>query len=88
MQLRQSGALDGVVGIVFGDMKGCSPALDADYSLEDVILEALAGLEVPDRPGPLERPHPHPFVTLPLGVRARLDCGDEAPFELLEAAVS
>jgi len=88
MQLRQSGALDGVAGIIFGDMKGCSPALDADYSLEDVILEALAGLEVPIALGLSSGHTPHPFVTLPLGVRARLICGDDARFELLEAAVS
>ena len=88
MQLRQSGALDGVAGIIFGDMKGCSPALDADYSLEDVILEALAGLEVPIALGLSSGHTPHPFVTLPLGVRARLVCGDDARFELLEAAVS
>ena len=88
MQLRQSGALEGVVGIVFGDMKGCSPALDADYSLEDVILEALTGLEVPIALGLSSGHTTHPFVTLPLGVRARLTCGDEARVELLEAAVA
>lgn len=88
MQLRQTGALEGVAGIVFGDMKGCSPALDADYSLEDVILEALAGLDVPVALGLSSGHTTHPFVTLPLGVRARLTCGDEARFEILEPAVS
>jgi muramoyltetrapeptide carboxypeptidase len=88
MQLRQSGALEGVVGIVFGDMKGCSPALDADYSLEDIILGALAGVDVPIALGLSSGHTTHPFVTLPFGVRARLVCGDEARFELLEAAVS
>jgi muramoyltetrapeptide carboxypeptidase len=88
MQLRQSGALDGVSGIVFGDMKGCSPALDADYSLEDVILDALGGLDIPVALGLSSGHTTHPFVTLPFGVRARLTCGDEARFELLEAAVS
>jgi len=88
MQLRLSGALEGVVGIVFGDMKGCSPRLDADFSLEDVILEALAGLEVPIALGLSSGHTTHPFVTLPLGVQARLTCGDDARFELLEAAVS
>jgi muramoyltetrapeptide carboxypeptidase len=88
MQLRQSGALEGVAGIVFGDMKGCSPALDADYSLEDVILEALAGVEVPIALGLSSGHTTHPFVTLPFGVRARLTCGDDARFELLEGAVS
>lgn len=88
MQLRLSGALEGVVGIVFGDMKGCAPALAADYSLEDVILEALAGMEVPIALGLSSGHSPHPMVTLPFGVRARLVCGDEARFEVLEAAVS
>jgi muramoyltetrapeptide carboxypeptidase len=89
MQLRQSGALDGVVGIVFGDMKGCSPALDADYSLQDLILEALAGLDVPIALGLSSGHTTHPCVTLPLGVKARLTCGgDAAGFEVLEAAVS
>ena len=89
MQLRLSGALDDVVGIVFGDMKGCAPALDADYSLEDVILEALGGVEVPIALGLSSGHTPHPFVTLPLGVKARLACeGDDARFEVLESAVS
>ena len=88
MQLRLSGGLEGVVGIVFGDMKGCSPALDADYTLEDVILEALAGLDVPIALGLSSGHTVHPLVTLPLGVQARLECGEEARFEVMEAAVS
>jgi muramoyltetrapeptide carboxypeptidase len=88
MQLRQSGALEGVVGIVFGDMKGCSPALEMDYSLEDVLLEALAGLDVPIALGLSSGHTTHPFVTLPLGVQARLVCGDEARLEMTQAGVS
>ena len=37
--------------------RGCAPTLDEDYTLEDVILEALDGLDVPIALGPLERPH-------------------------------
>ena len=88
MQLRLSGALEGVVGIVLGDMRGCAAALDADYSLEDVILEALGGLEVPIALGLSSGHTTHPLVTLPFGVQARLVCGDDARFEVLEAAVS
>jgi muramoyltetrapeptide carboxypeptidase LdcA involved in peptidoglycan recycling len=55
---------------------------------EDVILEALAGLEVPIALGLSSGHTTHPFVTLPLGVRARLTCGDEARFEVQEAAVA
>lgn len=88
MQLRQSGALDGVRGIVFGDMKGCSPPLDAGYGLEEVLLDALAGLHLPIALGLSSGHTSSPNVTLPLGVRARLTCGRDSRFEVLEAAVS
>jgi len=87
-QLRASGALQGVTGVVFGDMKGCTPGFDDDYRLEDVLLEALAGLEVPIALGLSSGHTTHPNLTLPLGVQARLECAsEEARFEVLEAAV-
>ena len=86
--LRDSGALTGVRGIVFGDMKGCSPRLDADYTLEDVIAEALEGIDVPVALGLSSGHTTSPNVTLPLGTRARLDCSDDSVrFELPEPAV-
>jgi muramoyltetrapeptide carboxypeptidase len=87
-QLRASGALEGVKGVVFGDMKGCAPGFHEDYRLEDVLLEALSGLGVPVALGLSSGHTTHPNVTLPLGVRARLECvNDEARFEVLEAPV-
>lgn len=88
-QLRAAGMLEGVKGVVFGDMKGCAPGIDDDYALEDVLREALAGLDVPVAIGVSSGHTPHPNVTLPLGVRARLECtGGEARFAVLEAPVS
>jgi muramoyltetrapeptide carboxypeptidase len=85
-QLRASGALQGVTGVVFGDMKGCSPDFHEDYRLEDVLMEALEGFDVPVALGLSSGHTPHPNVTLPLGVRARLEClGEEASFTVLEA---
>lgn len=87
-QLRASGALQGVAGIVFGDMKGCAPGFDEDYSLEDVLLESLVGLEVPVALGLSSGHTTLPNVTLPLGVRARLECGNgAASFAVLERPV-
>jgi muramoyltetrapeptide carboxypeptidase len=87
-QLRASGALQGVTGVVFGDMKGCTPGFHDDYRLEEVLLEALAGLGVPVALGLSSGHTTHPNLTLPLGVRARLECwGEEARFEVLEAPV-
>jgi muramoyltetrapeptide carboxypeptidase len=85
--LRHSGAFEGVRGIVFGDMKGCYPAAPADYTLEDVVLQSLAGLDVPMAMG-LSSGHTRPNVTLPLGMRARLSCRAEANFEVLEPSVT
>jgi muramoyltetrapeptide carboxypeptidase len=88
LQLRLTGAFDGVRGIVFGDMKGCNPPASADYSLEDVLRESLSGLDIPVALGLSSGHVTGPNVTLPLGVRARLCChGDEARFEVLEASV-
>jgi muramoyltetrapeptide carboxypeptidase len=87
-QLRASGALDGVAGVVFGEMKGCFPPRDEDFRLEDVLVEALEDLDGPVAFGLASGHVSSPNVTLPLGVRVRLVCGGgEARFEALEAAV-
>lgn len=87
MQLRASGAFAQARGIVFGDMQDCNPNHGADYTLADVILDALAGLDVPIAIGLSSGHTRNPNVTLPFGVRARLTCGDEARLEILEASV-
>ena len=97
LQLRASGAFDAARGIVFGDMQGCNPTHGADYTLADVILDALAGLDVPMAIGLSSGHTRNPNVTLPFGARARLTCsspaagksggGDEARLEILEASV-
>lgn len=88
-QLRLAGAFEGVRGVVFGEMKGCAAEPGADYTLEDVLREALSGLEVPVAIG-LSSGHVNgPNVSLPLGVPARLACaGGSARLEVLEAAVA
>lgn len=112
LQLRASGALAGVVGVVFGRMPGCDVPAGADYCLEDVLLDALGGLEVPvaiglpsghlgasttaaaEAPagvGPATAPDESApaALTLPLGVRARLECGEgEARLDVLEPSVA
>ena len=88
LQLRQAGALAGVKGIVFGEMKGCGPDTGAGYTLEQVILGALEGLELPIALG-LSSGHTRgPNVTVPLGVRGRLESGETVRFCVLEPGVS
>jgi muramoyltetrapeptide carboxypeptidase len=88
-QVRAAGMLEGVRGVVFGEMKGCAPGIDDDYSLEEVLLDALAGLDVPVALGLSSGHTPHPNVTIPLGVRARLECAaGGARLGVLEAPVA
>jgi muramoyltetrapeptide carboxypeptidase len=86
-QLRATGAFDGARGIVFGDMQGCNPPIGAGYTLTDVILESLAGLDVPIAVGLSSGHTTNNNVTLPFGARARLTCGENARLEILEAPV-
>lgn len=96
LQMRASGAFASVRGIVFGDMRECDPAAGAGYTLEDVLLDAIGGLDVPVAIGLSSGHTVDPNVTLPFGVRARLACAppraaggrDEAGLEILEASVS
>lgn len=88
-QLAAAGAFERVCGIVLGDFPGCSPPIAADFTLEDVILEALEELRIPIALGLSSGHTKSPQLTLPLGVRARLECGPErAAFRILEPAVA
>ena len=86
-QLRHAGKLDSVRGIIFGEMLGCnSPGAPVDL-LENAILSALSGLDIPIafglRSGHVSRQN----VTLIFGIEAELQAGDEARLALLEPAV-
>lgn len=87
-QLRSARKLDGVVGIVFGEMTDClSPGAPPEL-LEQAILSALDGFDGPIaiglRSGHVSREN----VTLTFGVEAELAAGDEPRLDLLEPAVA
>jgi muramoyltetrapeptide carboxypeptidase len=87
-QLVAAGALDGVAGVVLGKMKGCRPGPGEGYTLEGVVLRALDPVDVPVAIGLPSGHAASPCVTLPLGVRASLDChGSTARLVVLEPAV-
>jgi len=85
--LRRAGKLDGVRGIIFGEMLDCASLGAPDDLLENAILSALAGIDIPIaiglRSGHVSRQN----VTLIFGVDAELQAGDEAQLALLEPAV-
>ncbi|WP_263354979.1 S66 peptidase family protein [Acidicapsa acidisoli] len=87
-QLKQSEKLDGVKGIIFGEMLDCvSPGGRPDL-LEEVILNALDDFEGPIviglRSGHVSRAN----VTLTFGVQAELVATLEPELRLLEPAVA
>jgi muramoyltetrapeptide carboxypeptidase len=87
-QLKQSEKLDGVKGIIFGEMLDCtSPGARPDL-LEEVILNALDDFDGPIaiglRSGHVSRAN----VTLTLGVGAELSATAEPELRLLEPAVA
>jgi len=87
-QLRQAGKLDGVRGIVFGEMLDCiSPGAPVKL-LDEAILSVLSDFKGPIafglRSGHVSRSN----VTLTIGVDAELNANQEAQLRMLEPAVT
>ncbi len=89
MQLKLGGKLDGVRGIVFGQMRDCMQTANQSYTLEEVVLRIVGELGVPVAYGV---PSGHVMsrnITLPIGVRAGLTVGGgRVSLKILEAAVT
>jgi muramoyltetrapeptide carboxypeptidase len=87
-QLRQAGKLDGVRGIVFGEMLDCVSPGAAPELLDEVILRAFDDFQGPIAIG-LRSGHVSRFnVTLTFGVDAELHAANEAQLSLLQPAVT
>jgi muramoyltetrapeptide carboxypeptidase len=88
MQLKLAGKLKDVRGIIFGEMLDCRQAPTQDYTLEEVVLRIVGDLGIPLafglRSGHVSRAN----ITLPFGVRARLEVGSEVKLKILESATT
>jgi muramoyltetrapeptide carboxypeptidase len=86
-QLRNAGKLNGVLGIVFGEMLDCVSPGAAPGLLEDVILHFFHDADFPVaiglRSGHVSREN----VTLILGVEAELTVGTTTELRMLEPAI-
>jgi muramoyltetrapeptide carboxypeptidase len=87
MQLKLAGKLNGVRGIMFGEMLDCVQHQNQSYTLEDVVLRVVGDLHMPIayglRSGHVSRSN----ITLPIGVRAALDIKHgEVSLRILESA--
>jgi len=83
-QLRQSGAFEGIAGVAFGEMVGCTAGEGEAVGVRDVIRDAFYRAPFPVAFG-LPSGHGAGTTTLPIGVRARL-AGER--LTLLEAPLS
>ena len=89
LHLRYAGMLEHVTGICFGDMKQCVGPEDQAL-LESAILHALRDFAGPIAIGLRSGHVDEPNITLPLGVRVRLNLSVEGNprMDFLETAVS
>jgi len=88
MQLKLAGKLKNVRAIIFGEMLDCRQAANQDYTLEEVVLRVVEDLKIPVafglRSGHVSRAN----ITLPFGVNARLEVGNDndVKLKILESA--
>ena len=84
--LRLAGVLEAVAAVVLGDFVDCEEAA-GDYAVTEVLEDVLGGLEVPVLAG-YPAGHGVRLRSLPLGVRVRVEAGEEGRLEVLEPAWS
>jgi muramoyltetrapeptide carboxypeptidase len=89
MQLKMAGKLNGVKGIVFGEMCDCVQVANQGYTLQEVLLRVVGDLGVPVAYGVRSGHVTAGNITLPIGVRAGLTVnGGQVSLKILESAVS
>ncbi|MGB6024381.1 MAG: LD-carboxypeptidase [Candidatus Sulfotelmatobacter sp.] len=89
VQLKLAGKLDGVQGIVFGEMRDCLQNANQGYALEEVVLRVVGKLGVPVAYGVHSGHVTSRNITLPIGVRAGLTVeGGRVSLKILESAIT
>ena len=87
MHLKQSGKFEGIRGIVLGDFPDSEPAGAGGPTIREVCGRILRPLGIPIVFGAPVGHTMRPMLTIPLGIRARLDAEGEGTLEFLEPAV-
>lgn len=77
MQLKLGGKLDGVRGILFGQMMDCDPAPGSDYTIRDVVASIAGDLGIPVAYGFRSGHVDGANITFPIGVEATLQVQDD-----------
>ena len=85
--LKQAGKFEGVRGILLGEFPECETPEGSGVSVEHVCRRILGPLRIPIVYGAPVGHTLRPVMTIPLGVRARLQATGEGRLEILEPAV-
>ena len=87
MHLKQAGKFEGVRGIVLGEFPDSPPVVAGAPTVREVCARILRPLGIPIVFGAPVGHTPRPMLTIPLGIKARLDADGEGTLEYLESAV-
>ena len=89
MQLKLGGLLDGVRGIVFGEMVDCIQSRTQDYTLQEIILRIVRELHIPVAFGVKSGHVSSGNITLPMRMQASLSVREgRVSLAIQESAVS
>ena len=86
-QLRRAGKFKDVKAVIFGEMPGCTLGPPPAEVLHNIILQAFSGMDIPIVFGMRFGHNSGHCLTIPLGVRARLEAGAIVTLTTLEPAV-
>jgi len=87
MHLKQAGKLEGVKGIVLGEFPDGAPVVAGAPTIREVCSRIMRPLGIPVVFGAPVGHTGRPMLTIPLGIRARLDAQGQGALEFLEGAV-
>jgi muramoyltetrapeptide carboxypeptidase len=87
MHLKQVGKFEGVRGIILGEFTDSDPSVAGGPTVREVCARILRPLGVPIVFGAPVGHTSRPMLTIPLGIKARLDADGEGALEFLEPAV-
>jgi muramoyltetrapeptide carboxypeptidase len=87
MHMKQARKLQGLRGIVLGDFPESDPPIAGSPTVREVCARILRPLGVPIVFGAPIGHTVRPMLTIPLGIKARLDADGEGTLEFLEPAV-
>src|SRR5215831_18675696 len=88
MHFKHAGKFESVKGIVLGEFPDSAPAVAGAPGVREVCARILRPLRIPIMFGAPVGHTARPMLTIPLGIKARLDAEGEGTLEFLESAVA